>query len=52
MTLATTERGEIVLARKRKFVLADLISQCDQSAPPPADLALWDTAKSVGREVW
>lgn len=52
MTLATTARGEIVLARKRKFLLADLISQCDPSAPPPADLALWDTAKSVGQEVW
>lgn len=30
MTLATNEQGQIVLARKRKHVLADLIAQCDQ----------------------
>jgi antitoxin ChpS len=30
----------------------DTTGQCDRKAPPPADLALWDTAKSVGQEVW
>lgn len=52
MTLDTNEQGQIVLARKRKFVLADLIAQCDRKAPPPADLKLWDSAKPAGREVW
>ncbi|MFZ8887143.1 MAG: AbrB/MazE/SpoVT family DNA-binding domain-containing protein [Steroidobacteraceae bacterium] len=52
MTLATTEEGAIVLARKRKFVLKHLIAQCDPAAAPPADLALWDAAKPTGREVW
>lgn len=52
MTLETTEDGRIVLARKRKYTLADLVSQCDPHAAPPADLALWDTAKPVGNEVW
>jgi antitoxin ChpS len=52
MTLATTNRGEIVLARTRKYVLSDLIARCDPDAPAPADLALWDTAKPVGQEVW
>lgn len=52
MTLGTTEQGEIVLARKRQFVLADLILQCDLTAKPPADLALWQTAKPAGQEVW
>jgi antitoxin ChpS len=52
MTLDTTERGEIVLAVKKKYVLADLIAQCDPKAPPPADLALWDVAKPAGQEVW
>ena len=51
MTLDTTEDGKIVLARKRKYVLADLIAQCDPKAPPPADLALWNAAKPVGQEV-
>jgi antitoxin ChpS len=52
MTLNTTDQGEIVLARKSKYVLADLIAQCDRKAPPPADLALWDAARPAGQEVW
>lgn len=52
MTLDTTEDQKIVLARKRKYVLADLIAQCDAKAPQPADLALWNVAKPIGQEVW
>ncbi len=52
MTLNTNEQGNIVLARKLKFKLADLIAQCNQQAPMPADLALWDTTKPVGQDVW
>jgi antitoxin ChpS len=52
MTLDTTDRGEILLAPKRKYVLADLIAQCNPMAPPPADLALWGVAKPAGQEVW
>ena len=52
MTLDTNDLGQIVLARKRKYVLADLIAQCDRKAPPPADLALWGAAKPAGQEVW
>lgn len=52
MTLETTERGAIVLARKKKYNLTDLIAQCDLNAPPPDDLGLWDAAKPVGQEVW
>jgi antitoxin ChpS len=52
MTLDTNDQGQIVLAPKRKYVLADLIAKCDLEASPPADLALWDLAKPVGQEVW
>jgi antitoxin ChpS len=52
MSLDTTDQGQIVLSRKRKYVLTDMIAQCDRKAPAPADLALWDSAKSVGREAW
>ena len=52
MTLDTTDDGAIVLARKRKYRLADLIAQCDLTAAPPADLGLWESAKPVGQEVW
>lgn len=51
MTLDTTADGRIVLTPKRKYMLADLIAQCDPKAPPPADLALWDVARPVGQEV-
>ncbi len=51
LSLVTTPDGRIVLTPKRKFVLADMIAQCDLKAAPPADLALWDTAKPVGGEV-
>lgn len=51
MTLSTTADGRIVLTPKRKYVLSELIAQCDLKAPPPADLALWDVARPVGQEV-
>ena len=52
MSLDTTDQGQIVLSRKRNYVLADMIARCDRKAPPPADLGLWDTARLVGQEVW
>lgn len=52
LSMVTTPDGKITLSPKRKFALADLIAQCDLSAPPPADLAAWDTSKPVGQEVW
>jgi antitoxin ChpS len=51
LTLNTTPDGKIVLTPKRKYVLAEMIAQCDLKAPMPADLALWDVAKPVGQEV-
>jgi antitoxin ChpS len=51
LSLATTADGKIVLTPKRKYVLADLIRQCDLKAPPPTDLGLWDVASPVGQEV-
>lgn len=50
MSLNTNDQHQIVLSRKRKYVLADMIAQCNPRAPPPADLALWESAKPVGRE--
>lgn len=51
LTLNTTESGQIVLTRKKKFVLADMIAKCDLEAPPPADLAILDTVAPVGQEI-
>ncbi len=52
LTLDTTADGKIVLTPKRKYVLADMIAQCDVKAAPPADLAPWDRAPPVGQEVF
>ena len=52
MTLEKNEDNAIVLARKTKHKLADMIAQCDPKAPIPSDLVLWDSAKPVGQEVW
>lgn len=52
MTLETTAEGQIVLAPKRRYTLAELIAQCDRKSPPPADLGLWEEARPVGREAW
>ncbi len=51
LRLDTTADGKIVLTPKRKYVLADMIAQCDLKAPRPADLPLWDAAHPVGQEV-
>lgn len=52
LRLDTTPDGKIVLTPKRKYVLAEMIAQCDLNAAPPADLALWDAARPVGSEVF
>ena len=33
-----------------RYKLADLLAQCDKNAPPPADIAAWETMAPVGRE--
>ena len=52
MTLDTNDQGQIVLARKRKYVLSDMIAQCNLKASPPDDVKLGDVARPVGQEVW
>ena len=45
MTMDTTADGKITLSPKRKYSLAELIAQCDPTAPPSADMALWNAAR-------
>lgn len=52
MTLGTTNDGKIILSKKRKYTLADLVAQCDTRASKPADIEGWDASKPVGGEVW
>ncbi|NJD89248.1 MAG: ChpB-ChpS toxin-antitoxin system antitoxin [Betaproteobacteria bacterium] len=52
MTLHTSPDGRIILARNRRYRLADLIAQCDRKSRPPADLVYWESATPEGREAW
>ena len=51
MTLSTTD-GALTLVPKRRYSLDELLAQCDTKAAPPADMALWESARPVGPEAW
>lgn len=42
--------GIMLLPKRPRYALPDLIAQCDLNAPPPADISLWDEMRAVGRE--
>jgi antitoxin ChpS len=46
------QAGKIILTPKRTHTLASMLAQCDEDAPPPADMALWDSAPPAGQEIW
>jgi len=50
---AKAENGSIVITPKSvkpKYTLAELLAQCDESAPMPETIVEWDNAQSVGNE--
>jgi len=44
--------GVMLKAARHHYALADLLAQCDATAPLPADLAAWTEMSPVGREAW
>lgn len=44
--------GVLIKAARPSYSLADLVAQCDPSAPEPADMEVWSDLKPVGREAW
>ena len=44
--------GVMLKAKRPAYTLADLVAQCDMAAKEPADMAVWNNIKPVGREVW
>ena len=44
--------GVMLKPKRQSYALADLVAQCDLSAPEPADTAAWRNIKRVGREAW
>jgi antitoxin ChpS len=51
---AKAENGTLVITPKSlkpKYTLAELLAQCDDSAPMPEILAEWDNTQPVGNEL-
>ena len=44
--------GVMIKPKRPSYSLDDLMSQCDLSAPEPADMGVWARIKPVGREAW
>ena len=44
--------GVLLKAARPSFALADLVAQCDLSAPEPGDMDAWASMKPTGREAW
>lgn len=52
LTVNVQTDGVLLKAKRPAYTLADLVAQCDPSAPEPADMAVWINATPVGREAW
>ena len=52
LSVSVQPEGVLLKAARPSYSLADLVAQCDRSAPEPADLAAWSHIKPVGREAW
>ena len=52
LSVSVQPEGVLLKAARPSYSLADLVAQCDPSAPEPADLAAWSHNKPVGREAW
>lgn len=52
LSVSVQPEGVLLKAARPSFALADLVAQCDPTAPEPADLAAWSHVKPVGREAW
>jgi antitoxin ChpS len=44
--------GIMLKPKRQTYVLEDLIAQCNQNAPMPEDLSVWNGLHPVGREAW
>ncbi len=52
LSLVVRPEGAMLVPKRPKYALTDLIAQCNLNAAPPVDLAEWTSIKPEGREVW
>lgn len=52
LSVNVQSEGVLLKAARPSYSLAELVAQCDASAPEPADMAAWNNTTPVGREAW
>ncbi|WP_454726407.1 MULTISPECIES: AbrB/MazE/SpoVT family DNA-binding domain-containing protein [Cupriavidus] len=52
LTVDLRPEGILLKPARPRYVLAELVAQCDPDAPMPAELAAWHHAGSAGHEAW
>ena len=52
LTVDAHPEGLLLKPSRKKYVLSDLIAQCDKNASVPADMIAWDQEREKGREAW
>ena len=50
LTVETYAVGALLLKRKPRYSLEELVQQCDIAASQPLDMVGWANLKSIGRE--
>jgi len=50
--LEASEEGIFIRPSRPRYTLDQLVAQCDRKAPMPKELAEWQDARAVGREIW
>jgi len=52
LTVDIRADGVMLKAKRPVYSLAELVAQCDMTAPEPEDMTVWNNIKPTGREVW
>jgi len=52
LAVTVLPEGLMLKPKRRSYKLAELLDQCDKTAPLPADLDIWNQTTPVGREIW
>lgn len=52
ITVEVMDARLLLKVKSPTYLLADLVAQCDPAVPEPADLSVWRSYTSAGREAW
>ncbi|WP_150559713.1 AbrB/MazE/SpoVT family DNA-binding domain-containing protein [Pandoraea bronchicola] len=52
LTVEVRPDGVLLSAARRKYLLEELVAQCDPNVPQSTDRAVWGEVRPMGREAW